>query len=188
MLENVRLSFPALFKPKSVQGSQPKYSASLILNKKENEDQIATLRKAVGTVMMEKWPGDKKKREGVKICVRDGEEKKETDGYGPDVIFLNASSDIKPGVVDRDKTPLEEGAPRPYAGCRVNASIRLWAMDNSFGRRINAQLLGIQFYADDDAFGDRPFDPDEEFRDLTGGKGVQTVEGTEAPDDDEIPF
>jgi hypothetical protein len=192
-LENVRLSFPALWKPKGFQGGgntgTPKYSATLLLNKAEHKDQIDILRKAVSAVMMEKWP-DKKNRGNIKICVREGAEKGDVEGYGADVIFVNASNDHKIPVVDRDRTPLQEGDPRPYAGCRVNAAIRLWAQDNQFGKRINAQLLGIQFTADDEAFGDKPFNPDEEFQDLSGGKQAPGQGGAAAaqPDEDEIPF
>jgi len=65
-------------------------------------------------------------------------------------------------VIDGDKTILKEESGRPYSGCYVNANIEVWAQDNSFGKRINAQLKGVQFYRDGDAFsGSAPSSPDE---------------------------
>jgi len=51
---------------------------------------------------------------------------------------------------------------KPYAGCYVNMSIRLWAQDNQFGKRVNAQLRAVQFVKDGEAFGDKPVDPQKE--------------------------
>lgn len=165
-LNNVRLSFPALFKPKVNKlepDKDPKFGASLILDKKADASQIDALRNAVRAVALAQWPKGIPKT--VKFCVRDGSEK-ETDGYGDGVIFLNATNQHRIGVVDRDMTPLVEEDGKPYAGCYVNAVIRLWAQDNNFGKRINAQLQGVQFSRDGEAFGDKPFNPQENFRPL----------------------
>jgi hypothetical protein len=57
-------------------------------------------------------------------------------------------------VIDRDKTPLAESDNRPYSGCYVNCIIELWAQNNAYGKRINANLLAVQFYKDGQPFGD----------------------------------
>jgi hypothetical protein len=91
-------------------------------------------------------------------CDKNGEP---FDGF-QGMYSLGANSQTKPLVIDRDKTPLTESDGRPYAGCMVNAQIDVWAQDNSFGRRVNAQLAGVQFYKDGEAFtGGRPADPDD---------------------------
>jgi hypothetical protein len=43
---------------------------------------------------------------------------------------------------------------RPYSGCYVNCIIELWAQNNAYGKRINANLLAVQFYKDGQPFGD----------------------------------
>lgn len=190
-LKEIRLSFPNIWRPKSVNNSEPRFSANFLLDKKEDAAQIDALRKAVAAVKAEQWKG--KKVDNVKFCVHDGKEKSETEGYGEAVVFITTSNKIRPKIVDRDRAELHEEDGKPYAGCRVNAAIRLWAQDNQFGRRINAQLLGIQFVRDDEAFGDKPFNAEEEFPDL--GEGETKTAGATAgsgnappPDDDEIPF
>ena len=57
-------------------------------------------------------------------------------------------------MINRDKTPIAESDNVVYAGCFVNGIISLWAQDNQFGKRINAQLDGVQFVRDGDAFSD----------------------------------
>lgn len=159
-LMNVRLSFPNLFKPKSVNGSEPKYGAAFILHKQNDATQINGLRAACAAVAKEQWPN--KIPAGVKYCVHDGSEK-EYDGYGPDVLYISASATIQPPVVDENLNPVAADSGKVYAGCSVNAVLRLWAQDNQFGKRVNAQLQAVQFAADGEAFGEKPINPAEEF-------------------------
>ena len=69
-------------------------------------------------------------------------------------MSIKASSTKRPIVIDRDKSPLTEDDNRIYAGCRVNAVIELWAQNNNYGKRINASLLGVQFFKNDEPFAD----------------------------------
>lgn len=162
-LNTVRLSYPNLFKATAFQKDQePKFSAAFLLNKKTDAKQIATFQAAMKSVAEEKW-GVGKVPKGVKLCLRDGKEKEDTDGYGPDIMFFSAASAKRIPVVGRDLTPLTEQDGKPYAGCYVNVVVRLWAQDNDFGKRVNAQLRTVQFVKDGEAFGDKPADPTKEF-------------------------
>ena len=159
-LQKVRLSFPALFKPKSVNESEPKYGASFLLSKKDDAAQIDGLRAACLATAKEQWPT--KIPTGVKYCVHDGAEK-DYDGYGPTVMYISTSATVRPVVVDEFRAPVTEEDRKIYAGCLVNVVLRLWAQDNQFGKRINAQLQAVQFAAAGEAFGEKPIDPNEEF-------------------------
>lgn len=169
-LSNVRLSFPNLFTPKSVNGGAPKYSASFLLDKVDNEVDLRHLKEAMKEVASDKWPS--KIPSGIKSCLHDGSEKEDKDGYGEGVMYINSNSDQAPAVVDGANRLLNEASGKPYGGCYVNAVIQLWAQDNQFGKRINAQLLGVQFVKDGDRFGRAPFDPNQAFTTLeTAGVG-----------------
>jgi len=165
-LKNVRLAFPALWEPKAVQGSTAKkYSASLILPM--DHPQLAEIRKMLKAAATEKWSN---KGEAVyktleatgKLCLRNGDTKPEYEGF-PGHMFISASSNVRPSVFDRDRATLTADSGKPYSGCYVNASIEIWAQDNQYGKRINAQLRGVQFFKDGDAFagGGRPADENE---------------------------
>ena len=164
-LHNVRLSFPNLFTPKSVNGSEPKFGASFLLSKEDDAAQIATIRNACNAVAKEQWPA--KVPAGVKLCLHEGSEK-EYDGYGETVMYVSASSTITPPVVDESLQAVTEHQGKVYPGCLVNVVLRLWAQDNQFGKRINAQLQAVQFAGEGEAFGEKAINPADEFKPLKG--------------------
>jgi hypothetical protein len=57
-------------------------------------------------------------------------------------------------IIDKDKSPLTEDDEKLYAGCYVNAIVELWYQNNNYGKRVNANLLGVQFFKDGEPFGD----------------------------------
>lgn len=67
--------------------------------------------------------------------------------------YVSTRSTVRPTTVDRkgNVTTIEDGI--IYSGCYVLADVEVWAQDNQFGKRINAQILGVQFVADGDSFG-----------------------------------
>jgi hypothetical protein len=81
-------------------------------------------------------------------------------------MFINARSDKRPGVVNRDMTPLTKDDNKPYAGCYVNATVRIWGQDNQYGKRINAALRAVQFVKDGKPFGEGNIDVNKEFTPL----------------------
>src|SRR4051812_17127708 len=95
-----RLSFPALFRPKAFSDDQePKYKAVVILDKKKDAAGLKVIQNAIALVLKENFKG---KTTGIKSCLRDGSEKADLDGYGPDVMFISTSSAKKIPVVDKD--------------------------------------------------------------------------------------
>lgn len=200
-INNVRLSYPALFEAKAgPEGGEPKYSAAFLLDKKNNADAVKAMQDAILSAAKAQWgDGNVKWSEGklavrkadgkaayVKTCLRDGIEKAETAGYGEGVMFFSASNKMPPAVVDKVPTiPLTKASGKPFAGCYVNAAVRLWAQDNAFGRRVNCQLQAVQFVADGEAFGDAPIDPAAVFGTVAG----ESFDDTSKPSGDiEEPF
>lgn len=75
------------------------------------------------------------------------------DGF-EDNLYVVAKNETRPGIYDRDTSPLVEEDGRPYSGCFVNAEIDVWALaKRGVKKRIVNDLLGIQFVKDGDAFG-----------------------------------
>lgn len=172
-LNNVRISFPDLFQPKSFDGQQDaKYGAQFLIDKEgANYDAVI---KAMKEVAAEKWPksSDKalaKLTKEARTCLTDGDDK-DYDGY-QNMYCLSARSASRPLVIDKDKTKLDSADGKPYSGCYVNASIDIWAQDNKWGKRINAQLRGVQFWEDGEPF--------------SGGSTASEDEFDAFPEDDE---
>lgn len=156
-LANVRLSFPSLFKMASFGGeSTGKFEATFVLDKEEHAEVLEQLRKHIDTLMKTELKG---KVAADKICLKDGDDLGRPEFEGK--YTIKASTKKRPLVIDRDKTPLTEEDNKPYAGCYVNAIISLWAQNNQYGKRINAQLDGVQFHADGEPFGDGAIDVNE---------------------------
>ena len=170
MLKRVRLSYPSIFKATAMKGEPPEkavFSASFILDKDKHADLIKTIKEAAERVIAEKW--GKTRPKGIKVGLRDGAEKADTDGYGESIMFLGARDKQKPEVIDAVKSNdgtfprLTEADGRPYAGCYVNATVRIWAQDNQFGKRVNFGLGNIQFAAHGEPFGEGRVAADSEF-------------------------
>lgn len=174
-LKNVRLAFPNLFTPQSVNGSDPKFNCVFLIDKKD-KSQITAIESAMKDAAVTKWgeKGEatlaKLKKEG-RVCLKDGDGV-EYDGY-EGCMSMSASRDSRPMVLDRDKSPLTSADGRPYAGCYINGSVEIWAQDNKFGKRINAQLRGVQFFKDGDSFGGGTPPSEEEFDDLADGSDAE---------------
>lgn len=168
ILKNVRLSFPDLFQPQSVNGGEPKFGASFLME--PDSPNVALINQTIEAVAQKKWGARaegilKQLRAADKICLHNGDSK-DYDGYAG-MLFINATNTAKPYVFDKDaKTHLDSTSGIPYAGCYVNASIQLWAMDNQYGKRINASLGGVQFIRDGQAFGAGRFADEDDFADL----------------------
>lgn len=156
-LTNVRLSFPNIFKRASFEGKEGKFEATFLLNKETQADQIEKLQAAIDAAVKEA----KVKIPAGKSCLKEGSDF-EYDGYDGHMAF-KASTNKRPTLIDRDKSPLVEDDGKPYAGCFVNAIVDIWIQDNAYGRRVNANLFGIQFYADGEAFGAGDIDVTDEF-------------------------
>jgi hypothetical protein len=178
LIKDVRLAFPSLFEPVSVNGEgKPRYSATLIIP--PDHPQLEEIRQKIEVVAREKW---KDKATALlhslyktgKVALHDGDEKAQYDGFaGNFFISASAQENAPPTVIDRDRSPLSAKSGRPYAGCYVNASLEFWAQDNAYGKRINAQLRGVQFYKDGDSFSaGRPASSDE-FEDVSEGADAE---------------
>lgn len=164
-LAKVRLSFPVLFKPKAFSdGGEAKFGANFLLHKEKHKAAIKKIREAIDAAIKDKWPKGQPK--GLKIGLYEASEK-DYDGYDEDHLFISTSTPKRVPVVGRKLEPLVESDGKPYAGCWVNATVRAWAQDNQYGKRVNFELLAVQFDSDGDAFGGgAPVDPQSEFKAL----------------------
>ena len=151
MVPNVRLAFHALWRPANFNGeSTGKYSATFLIDKTSQAEVVAKIQAAIAEAVKNDLKGAKLPPD--KLCLRDGDES-EYDGFDGH-WSLKASNSTRPLVLNRDRSPVTEADGVVYAGCYVNALVNTWSQDNQWGRRINANLLGIQFVRDGEPFGD----------------------------------
>lgn len=169
MVTNARLAFPTLEKPEQFQGQgKERYSAVLLIEPGSPSHEAC--KAAMRAAAAEKW-GDAKADAAVKgltstgkVAMYDGDVKADNyDGFeGMIAISAHSQATAPPVLLDGQKNQLPRNTGVIYPGCYVNASIEFWAQDNQFGKRINAQLRGVQFAKDGDSFSAaRPADSDE---------------------------
>jgi hypothetical protein len=156
MIRDARLAFPNLFEAKTVNGEgDPAFSCTLLIAK--DDPVLKAIAKIEDDLAAAKW-GDKAGsilktiRSSGKGAVKDGATKAEYDGFDG-MMFVSCRSKTRPSVFDRDRSPLVAADGKPYGGCYVNAKVSFWAQDNAYGKRINAQISGVQFSKDGDNFG-----------------------------------
>lgn len=169
-VDNVRASYPHLDKaytaPPDKDGKQgePKFSIVGMLDKKTHV--------AVKDLIVEVMNGIQKK-EDTKVAkdkkfIKDGDDgdKVEYEGYWT----ISARESRRPSVRHRSGEPMSEKEIQDiiYAGCRVNILINPWFQDNSFGKRINANLLACQFVRDDTQIGEGRIDDEGVFDPIDG--------------------
>lgn len=174
-IDNVRLSFPELWTPKAIKaGDKPACSATALFP--PDHPAAKLVNDAIEAAATEKWKGDAKDmlealRAQDRVCIHNGALKaKKYEGYAG-MLFVNARNPVPPTVKDLDpKAPnLTAASGRPYSGCRVNMVLDIYAQDNSFGQRVNATLVGVQFAGDDTAFAGGSPAADDDFAPMEEG-------------------
>ena len=147
MLKNVRLSFPSLFEHAEYKGdSLGKYECTFLIDKESPQlAEIQAVIKSVGAdVLGKEWSK-------AKLCLQDGATK-DYDGY-ESCFALKATTKKRPIIINKDKSSLTADDDVIYAGCYVNASVSIYAFQNTYGKFVQAQLNAVQFSKDGDRFG-----------------------------------
>lgn len=152
-------------------GAQPKYSVSLIIKKSDTKT-IEKIKKAIENaktngkaILKNKW------LPSYKNPLRDGDLERAEDAAYKNCYFLNANSTTKPGLLDKNKSPIlvKEDF---YSGCYGWANLNFYAFDKGGGTGIAAGLNHLMKTKDgepltqrmtaDEAFESVEVDDDEE--------------------------
>ncbi len=172
MLTNVRAAFPNYFvATKMKEKDKAAFSGSFIMP--PDHPDVAKIRATITAVAIAKW-GDqatdilKALIAGDKVCLHNGDLKAQYEGFAGN-YYVSARGYSRPLVIGQDKAPLVEADGKPYSGSYVNAQVALWAQSNSWGKRINAQLSGVQFLRDGESFGGGVIAQPDEFETVEGG-------------------
>jgi hypothetical protein len=155
-IENVRLSYPRLDKPYAGKGGDgntgtPAYSLTGIMLKDTHRAAKDLVKEVMDGMMAEKkvkaLPTDKK-------FLKDGDASGKEEYEG--AFTFNCREASAPVLLDeRGKIVQAVDATRKfYAGCYANVLVRPWFQDNQYGKRINANLMVVQFVKDGPQIGE----------------------------------
>ncbi len=150
----VRFSYANVHQAVSVNGSDPKYSLSIIIPKSDKKT-IKKIKDAIQKATQEnkdkfggKVPGN------LKTPLRDGDVDREDDEAYADSYFINANSKVKPGIVDGDLNPIMDQS-EFYSGSYGRVSLTFYGYNVNGNRGIAAGLQNIMKTKDGEPLGGR---------------------------------
>ena len=149
---NTRWSYANVWEPKSVNGSEPKYSVSLLIPKSDTK-MVEKIRTAIELAYKEgeaKLKGSGKTvppMTAIKTPLRDGDLERPDDPVYAGHWFINANSNRKPGIIGRDRQAILEPE-EVYSGVYGPASINFYAFNANGNRGIACGLRGLMKYRD----------------------------------------
>ncbi len=154
----VRLSYANIFEPRSINGSEPKYSVSLIIPKDDTQ-QIEIIKQAIENAKERdkgKWNG--KIPANLKLPLRDGDLERPEDEAYANSYFINANSTRPPAVVGTEidratGKAIRLGEDEVYSGCYARVSINFYGFNAAGNRGIACGLGNIQKIADGERLG-----------------------------------
>jgi len=154
-----RFSYVSVWEPKSINGSTPKYSISLLIPK-EDQETVARIRAAIEAAYKEgdvrlKGPGcSVPPLTAIRTPLRDGDTERPDDPAYAGCYFLNANSKQAPGIVDRSGMRIQDPS-EFYSGCYGRASISFYAYNSNGNCGIACSLNNLQKLADGEPLGGR---------------------------------
>ena len=151
----VRFSYVNIFRSRAFrEGQDAKYSICLLIPK-EDKTTLAKIAAAMDDAVQEgissKWGG--KKPKNLHLPLRDGDlERADEAPEYEGMMFLNANSTTKPGIVDKDLNEILD-PDEVYSGCWGRASINFFAYDSNGNRGVGVGLNNIQKLKDGERLG-----------------------------------
>ena len=149
---NTRWSYANVWEPKSINGSTPKYSVSLIIPKSDKVT-VEKIKKAIQAAYEEgqsKLKGNGKTV--LKTPLRDGDLERPDDETYANSYFINANSATAPGIVDADRNTIIDRS-EVYSGVYGRASINLYAFNSNGNKGIACGLNNLQKIKDGEPLG-----------------------------------
>ena len=151
----VRLSYANVWTPRAAnEGSEPKYSASIIIPKADTAT-VDAIKKAIEVAIQEgvgKFGGKIPPRPTLKLPLRDGDEERPDDEAYKNAYFLNATSKLAPGIVDKHVQPILDHS-EVYSGVYARVSLNFYAFNTSGNRGVACGLGNIQKIRDGEPLG-----------------------------------
>jgi len=176
-----RISFANIWEPKSINGSEEKYSVSCIIPK-DDKKTLAKIHKAVEAAKeagkSKKWGG--KIPPNIKLPLRDGDIDRPDDDAYENAFFINATSKDAPQIVDRKVQPILDPM-ECGSGDYCNVSVNFYAFNANGNRGIAAGLGNIQKIKDGERLAGRA-SAASDFSEVEEADDEDVLAGDDIPD------
>lgn len=163
----VRFCYANVFEPTTMnEGDTPKYNVCILIPK----DDTKTIDKIKNAIEAAKQAGKAKLADkngkipsNIKIPLRDGDDERSDDPAFENCYFINANSQRKPSIVDKELNPIMD-RDEFYSGCYGRASLNFYAFNvqskgvaaglNNLQKLEDGEMLAGGSSAEDDFGGD----------------------------------
>lgn len=182
-IDNVRASYPHLDKAWAKEETdRAKFSLTGLADKETHEAVKTACVEIINKLCTERKLG---KLGSAHKFIRNGDDEGKEECEGMWVIKASENADRRPACRDRKGNLVDQDkiAEMFYPGCYVNMLIRPWAQDNKHGKKINANLIGVQFARDGERFGEGSVSDDDAWDDLGGDDDLSSDDFEPADDD-----
>ena len=174
-----RISYANIWEPKSVNGSEAKYSVSCVFPK-SNQELVNKVNAAIEAAKElgrdKKWGGKIPAGPNFKTPLRDGDIERSDDENYKGCFFINTNSKEAPQIVDRRVQPITDSM-ECGSGDYCNVTVNFYPFNANGNRGIAAGLGNIQKIKDGERLAGRTsaasdFDDlgDENYEDVFGGE------------------
>jgi len=150
----VRFSYVNVFEPKSINGSDEKYSVSLLIDKRDTKT-IEAIERAIEAAKqagVAKFGG--KIPPVLKLPLRDGDAERPDDENYAGKMFVNANCKTKPGLIEKNGMEIIDTT-EFYSGCYGKASVTFYAFNSNGNKGIACGLNNIMKTRDGEPLGGR---------------------------------
>lgn len=150
----VRFSYLKVWEPESINGSDPKYSVSILIPKTDTQT-IKAINKAIEAAKragIAKFGG--KIPPVMKLPLRDGDQERPDDENYAGCYFVNANCKNQPGLVYKNGQRIIDST-ELYSGCYGRASINFYAFNTNGNKGIACGLNNLMKTRDGDPLGGR---------------------------------
>lgn len=162
-----RLSYTHLFSKYAPDGdaANGKFMTNVLIPKAEKET-IKAIQQAIDAAKkaatVSKWGGKEPKK--LDMPLRDGDTDKEDDEVYEGCFFVNAKSNTRPGIVDKNKAPIVD-EDEMYSGVYGIVSVTFYGYDVSGNRGVACGLNNVMKFKDGERLGGRS-SAESDFADL----------------------
>lgn len=163
----VRLSYVNIFKSRAFRQDQDAKFSLCVLIDKDDKTTLkkinAAIQEAIREGISSKWNG--KKPANLKLPLRDGDDERaeEAEEY-EGMMFLNANSTQKPGIVDKDLNEILD-PDEVYSGCYGRVSINFYPFNVNGNRGVGVGLNNVQKLSEGERLGDARASAEDDFND-----------------------
>lgn len=168
------VSYPHLFKPSAIPGTnqEPKYSVCMLFPKNTDMSKIKDL---INSVLKDKYKTKEEIPSNLRNPIRDGDVDKPNDASYKGMYFINAKSKAKPGIVNQQlEEILDEN--ELYPGCKARAYITAYHYNQAGNIGVGISLQTMQKTGEGERLGGTSFDAMSDFQPIVSEVDSSTTE------------